>query len=163
VRVLGIDPGTAILGWGVVEIQGVRATALDYGAVQTAKSLAAADRLAVIYSALQEIVARWQPEAAAVEKLYFGQNTRTALDVGQARGVALLVLAQNHLPMVELTPAEVKQAITGYGRADKSQMQRMVQRLLGLEAIPKPDDAADALAIALSGHDRHRMRDRWAP
>jgi crossover junction endodeoxyribonuclease RuvC len=160
-RVLGVDPGTAILGWGIVEREGARQRALAYGAVTTSDRRPMAERLRSIYQQLSDVVAQHAPDAAAVEKLFFGQNSRTALAVGQARGVVLLVFAQASLPYVEMTPAEVKQALTGYGRAEKQQMQKMVQRLLGLDQYPKPDDVADALAIALCGEEILRRQQVW--
>ncbi len=150
-RMLGIDPGTAICGWGVVDKEHQGPTACDYGAVITSAGLSASVRLKMIYTELLEIIDRYQPEYGAVEKLFFGQNTKTALAVGQARGVVLLALNQRNIPLVEMSPAEVKQTVTGYGRADKRQVQFMVTRLLHLDTTPQPDDVADALAIALTG------------
>jgi crossover junction endodeoxyribonuclease RuvC len=157
-RVLGIDPGTATLGWGVIEQTGSKTSLVDYGALTTPAALADHLRLKILYEGLDALLAKHQPEAAAIEKLYFGQNSRTAMVVGQARGVALLVLAQHNLDYIEMAPAEVKQAVTGYGRAEKRQVQLMVQRLLGLRDYPRPDDAADALAIAICGVEHLRFR-----
>lgn len=157
-RVLGIDPGTATLGWGVIDHQGSITRPVDYGALTTPAGQADHRRLEMLYDGLTQLCLTLHPEAAAVEKLYFGQNTRTAMTVGQARGIVLLVLSQNQVPYVEISPAEVKQAVTGYGRADKRQVQLMVQRLLGLREYPRPDDAADALAIAICGAEMLRFQ-----
>lgn len=157
-RVLGIDPGTATLGWGVIDHGGSRTRLVDYGALTTPADMDDHLRLKTLYEGLDSLVRTHRPQAAAVEKLYFGQNSRTAMVVGQARGVALLVLAQHGLEYLEMSPAEVKQAVTGYGRAEKRQVQLMVQRLLGLNDYPRPDDAADALAIAICGAENLRFR-----
>lgn len=157
-RILGIDPGTATLGWGVIDHQGSTTRPVAYGALLTAPDVAPEHRLRELYEGLTAICETHRPAAAAVEKLYFGQNSRTAMSVGQARGIVLLVLAQARLPFVEMSPAEVKQAVTGYGRADKRQVQLMVQRLLGLAEYPKPDDVADALAIAICGAETIRFQ-----
>lgn len=157
-RVLGIDPGTATLGWGIIDHQGSVTRAVDYGALITAPDVAPEHRLLQLYEGLGRVCRTHRPVAAAVEKLYFGQNSRTAMAVGQARGICLLVLAQANIPFVEMSPAEVKQAVTGYGRADKHQVQLMVQRLLRLETYPKPDDVADALAIAICGAETIRFQ-----
>lgn len=157
-RILGIDPGTAICGWGIVDRQGARTESLGFGAIRTESTWAPERRLVYIYDALSLILKTHQPEYAAVEKLFFGQNSTTALAVGQARGVVLLGIAQAGIPMVEMTPNEVKQTVTGYGLATKAQIQGMVQRLLGLKTKPTPDDAADALAIALTGLEYVRFQ-----
>lgn len=158
-KVLGIDPGTAILGWGVVVREAGKVTALDYGAIETPAGEAMETRLLTLYQELCAVIARLRPNCAAVEKLFFGQNTKSALSVGQARGVVLLALAQANLPVWELTPAEVKQAVTGWGRADKRQIQAMVTRLLQLDEVPHPDDTADALAIALTAAEQMRFKE----
>jgi crossover junction endodeoxyribonuclease RuvC len=148
-RVLGIDPGTAITGYGVVEeVQG-DLKPLAFGVVRTPAGQPLPVRLQLIYRAIRELAGQWGPTAAAVEELFFSSNVRTAMNVGQARGVALLALADSNLPVAEYTPLAVKQAVTGYGRADKVQMQEMVRLLLGLAEAPRPDDAADALAVAI--------------
>lgn len=157
-RVLGIDPGTATLGWGIIDYQGSVTRARAFGALVTKPETPPEERLRQLYEGLGEICRTHTPDAAAVEKLYFGQNSRTAMAVGQARGIVLLVLAQVQLPYVEMSPAEVKQAVTGYGRAEKRQVQLMVQRLLGLDEYPKPDDVADALAIAICGAETLRFQ-----
>lgn len=148
-RVLGIDPGTATTGYGVVEETEEGLRALAYGVVTTPPDLPLPRRLQAIYEELRRLVQEWRPDAAAVEELYFNVNVRTAMSVGQARGVALLAMADEGLAVAEYGPGEVKQALTGYGGAEKRQMQEMVRMLLGLPAIPSPDDAADALAVAI--------------
>ncbi len=150
-RVLGIDPGTATMGWGIIDRQGSTTRLVDYGVLTSPPELADHLRLKMLYDGLMSLFTTFQPEAASVEKLYFGQNSRTAMVVGQARGIVLLALALHNVPYIEMSPAEVKQAVTGYGRADKRQVQLMVQRLLGLREYPRPDDAADALAVAICG------------
>ncbi len=148
--VLGIDPGTAITGYGVVrEDSAGQLTAVDYGVIRTPAKDAMPQRLRQLYHQLSEIVALHRPDSAAVEKLFFQSNVRTAMSVGQARGVIVLALAEGELPIAEYTPLEIKQAVAGYGGADKPQMQQMVRALLNLKDSPHPDDAADALAVAI--------------
>ena len=147
---LGIDPGIATTGFGIIrEEEDGRLTALNFGVIQTASDLSQAERLVQLYKRINELILLHRPEMGAVEKLFFQRNVRTALSVGQARGVALLAMAELKLQIGEYTPLEVKQAVVGYGGADKSQVQQMVKTILGLEAIPHPDDAADALAVAI--------------
>lgn len=148
-RTLGIDPGTAIMGWGVVDEQNGTLALVDFGALTTPAGMPQQQRLVLLYDGLRGLIAQFKPEAAAIEELFFGKNVNTALTVGQARGVALLALTQADLPIQEYKPLIVKQALTGYGSADKKQMQEMVRITLGLDKIPRPDDAADALAIAI--------------
>lgn len=148
--VIGIDPGTAITGYGIVEeAQDGSLTALAYGVIETPSGIEMPARLLILYQELTEILLLHRPQSGAVEKLFFQRNVRTALSVGQARGVALLALEANGIPSGEYSPTEVKQAVAGYGGADKRQVQVMVQTLLGLPEIPRPDDAADALAVAI--------------
>ncbi len=148
--VIGIDPGTAITGYGVVRIhQGRDIEAVDYGVIETPAKSPMPERLVMLYEQLNQILTLHRPDTGAVEKLFFQKNVRTAISVGQARGVALLALAQARISIGEYTPNEIKQAVAGYGAADKYQMQQMVRLLLNLEEIPKPDDAADALAVAI--------------
>jgi crossover junction endodeoxyribonuclease RuvC len=156
-RVLGIDPGTAITGYGIVEGEGDSLTLVTYGAITTPANQPLPQRLQQIYRQLQALIAEWHPESAAVEELFFSKNARTALVVGHARGVALLAITDADLPIQEYKPAEVKQAVAGYGGAPKDQVQGMVQLLLGMEDIPRPDDAADALAVAIC----HFHSARW--
>ena len=147
--VLGIDPGTAITGYGLVHEDNGQAVALGYGAITTPSDLPLPDRLKLLQHDLAAVIGQYRPDQAAVEQLFFNKNVRTALAVGHARGVVLLTLAQADIAIYEYTPLEVKQAVTGNGRADKRQVQQMVTLLLNLSKIPKPDDVADALAIAL--------------
>jgi crossover junction endodeoxyribonuclease RuvC len=148
--VIGIDPGTAITGYGLVrEEQDGKLTVVDYGVIQTSAKMPMPQRLLRLYNELKTITLLHRPESGAVEKLFFQKNVRTAISVGQGRGVAILALAEAEMPIAEYTPLEIKQAVAGYGGADKAQMQYMVKALLGLDEIPKPDDAADALAVAV--------------
>ncbi|PWH17103.1 MAG: crossover junction endodeoxyribonuclease RuvC [Anaerolineae bacterium] len=147
---LGLDPGTATTGYGLVrQLPDGTLDAVHFGVILTPKHLPAAERLDLLYQQLSHLLKTYQPQTAAVEKLFFQKNVSTALAVGQARGVLLLALAQNGLEVAEYTPNEVKQAVAGYGSAEKRQVQEMVRVLLALPEIPKPDDAADALAIAI--------------
>jgi crossover junction endodeoxyribonuclease RuvC len=157
VRVLGIDPGTAITGYGVVD-EGKQGLALvDCGVITTPAGQSLPARLQEIHRSLVRVIERHEPEAAAVEELFFSRNVRTALSVGHARGVTLLALAQAGLPIFEYKPLEVKQAIAGYGGADKQQVQEMVRLLLSLDRAPQPDDAADAVAVAICHLHSRRM------
>lgn len=156
-RVLGTDPGTASTGYGVVESDGDQLVAVTYGVITTPPDWSLSRRLQEIFHRLQDLVVEWRPDGAAVEELFFSKNARTALTVGHARGVALLALAETGLTPHEYKPAEVKQAVTGYGAAPKGQVQLMVQHLLGLQETPQPDDAADALAVAIC----HIHSARW--
>jgi crossover junction endodeoxyribonuclease RuvC len=148
-RVLGIDPGTAITGYGLVEEVRGDLKLLAFGVIRTPANQPLPRRLQLIYRAVSDLAQEWEPEAAAVEELFFSRNVRTAMSVGQARGVALLALADAGLDVAEYTPLVIKQAVTGYGNADKAQMQEMVRLLLELAEVPRPDDAADALAVAI--------------
>lgn len=149
-QVLGIDPGVATTGYGLItQLPDGGIQAVHYGVIRTKAGLALPERLQTIYEELQEILTLHQPLHAAVEKLYFQRNVSTAIAVGEARGICLLALSQAGISIGEYTPLEVKQAVTGYGAADKRQVQVMVQTLLQLESLPKPDDAADALAVAI--------------
>ncbi len=159
--VLGIDPGTATTGYGFIRAMPGEDDAfevVDYGVVTTPAGEPMASRLLLLHRELRRLIAAYRPAEAAVERLFFGRNTTTAITVGQARGVALLALAEAGLPVAEYTPAEVKQAMAGFGRAGKSQMQRIMQALLRLPEPPQPDDAADALAIALCHLRLARLR-----
>jgi crossover junction endodeoxyribonuclease RuvC len=147
--VLGIDPGTAITGWGVVAKEGNELTLVDYGTVRTSQDTSMPERLQAIYGELGQVISHHQPTAVAVEQLFFSKNVRTAMVVGQARGVALLAVADAGVPLHEYTPLEVKQSVSGYGKATKEQVQKLVQMLLGLDSVPQPDDAADAIAVAI--------------
>ncbi len=156
--VLGIDPGTAITGYGLVWGEGDDLRLVDYGAITTSSDESLPQRLQEIYHQLTTIIQERQPSSAAVEKLFFSRNVRTALSVGQARGVALLAIANAGITVHEYTPLEVKQAVVGYGRATKEQVQEMVKMLLGLDSVPQPDDAADAIAIAICHLHSARMK-----
>ncbi|GAC1391203.1 MAG: crossover junction endodeoxyribonuclease RuvC [Candidatus Saccharimonadales bacterium] len=149
-RILGIDPGTGILGFGIIDhdLKG-KTSLVDAGVIRTPVKQADSDRLFTIYEELTAIVGEFHPEAMAVEKLFFAQNVTTAMSVSQARGVVLLIGKQYHLELAEYTPLQIKQALTGYGRADKKQIQEMVRVVLALSETPKPDDCADALAAAI--------------
>lgn len=156
-RILGLDPGTARMGWGVIEGE-EEPRLVAYGTLSTPAGRPLAERLHTLFQALRELVACYRPEVAALEELFFARNARTAFSVGQARGSALVALAESGLPVYEYTPLEVKMAVTGYGQAEKAQVQEMVRALLGLERVPHPDDAADALAVALCHFHSARMR-----
>jgi crossover junction endodeoxyribonuclease RuvC len=161
--VIGIDPGTATTGYGLVrENQDGSLSALDYGAILTPADMPMPLRLLELYKKIQEILFLHRPESGAVEKLFFQRNVSTAISVGQARGVALLALAQSGIDVLEYTPLEVKQAVVGYGGADKGQVQAMVKAILNLDEIPAPDDAADALAIAICHLHSARIRQLYS-
>lgn len=147
--VLGIDPGTAATGYGVLERDGSQLRALGYGCLETGREATAGERLVAIHAGVADLIDRYRPTLVGVERLFFSRNVRTASSVGQARGVVVLAAAQKAVPVYEYTPSEVKMAVAGYGRASKEQVQRMVQVLLGLADVPTPDDAADALAVAI--------------
>lgn len=147
--VLGIDPGTAATGYGIVERTGSKLRVIDYGCLETLSTQALPARLLEIHRAVTELIITHKPAHVGVERLFFNRNVQTAFAVGQARGVVLLAAAEHGLPVFEYGPHEVKLAVTGYGRADKMQVQRMVQMVLGMSKLPKPDDAADALAVAI--------------
>lgn len=147
--ILGIDPGIAIVGYGIIKYDGTKHKVINYGAVKTSSSMELTERLKVIYEELSRIIISYRPDVAAVEELFFNKNVKTALSVGHGRGVALLSVANNGLNVYEYTPLQVKQAVVGYGRADKHQVQSMVKAILSLETVPKPDDVADALAVAI--------------
>ncbi len=148
-RALGLDPGLATTGWAVVEEESGRLSLADFGVVTTAPGQPLTTRLQDLYRELTALIALQQPDVAAVEELFFSRNARTALIVGQARGVALLALADAGLAVHEYTPLQVKQAVVGYGQATKHQVQQMVRMLLELSEVPRPDDAADAVAVAI--------------
>ncbi len=149
-RVLGIDPGTAIVGYGIIDYEKGKFQIVDYGCIYTAKDLPMEDRLVKIHEELSALIEKYRPEEMAVEELFYFKNNKTVISVGQARGVIVLTGRLYGLQMHAYTPLQVKMGITGYGRAEKKQIQQMVQRFLGLKEIPKPDDAADALAIAIN-------------
>ena len=147
--ILGIDPGYAILGWGVIEYRASRYKFVACGAVETHKDEEMPERLKKLFRGLEGIIDKYKPDVCSAEELFFNNNQKTAIKVGEARGVALLACANAGLPVYEYTPLQIKQGLTGYGRADKKQMQEMVRQVLGLERAPRPDDAADAVAAAI--------------
>ncbi len=157
-RVLGIDPGSLKSGYGLVDEQQGQLTVVDYGVIRTVPDTPLAQRLLLISARLQELIARHAPDEVAVEDVFVAKNAQSSLKLGQARGAILLTVAQAGLPVAEYTPLEVKQSAVGYGRADKEQVQQMVKVLLRLKEIPTPDDAADALAIAICHHHSVKVR-----
>ncbi len=158
--VIGVDPGTATTGYGLIrEDEAGNLTLVDFGVIQTPTKSPMPQRLLQIYRRLKEIALLHRPDSGAVEKLFFQRNVRTAISVGQGRGVALLALAEADVLIAEYTPLEIKQAVVGYGGADKNQVQQMVRVLLNLDEIPRPDDAADALAVAICHLHSFRMRE----
>ena len=157
-KILGIDPGIGICGFGLIETNSrASAKALDYGAVTTKVDAPLPERLKELYDSLQEVLEQTKPEVVAVEKLFFSKNITTGIAVAEARGVILLAAEQKRLPVYEYTPNEIKKSLTGYGAATKAQIQEMVRVHLGLEQKPKPDDAADALAVAITCSFLYRM------
>jgi crossover junction endodeoxyribonuclease RuvC len=148
-RILGIDPGYAILGYGIIDYVGNRFEVVAYGSITTNSKMKMPDRLCKLYFELGNIIEKYRPDEASVEELFFNSNAKTAIMVGQARGVAVLACAEKGLCISEYTPLQIKQALVGYGRAEKKQIQYMVKMLLNLEKVPKPDDTADALAAAI--------------
>jgi len=153
IRILGIDPGYAIVGFGVLDYDGVKFTPIEYGAVLTEAGTPFPERLRAIHEDIEFIFDKFMPDCMAVEKLYFTSNQKTGIDVAQARGVTVLSSAKRNIPVYEYTPLQVKSSVVGYGKAEKHQVMEMTKNILGLAQIPKPDDAADALAIAIChGH-----------
>ena len=148
-RILGIDPGYAIVGYGILDYEKNKFFPVEYGAVTTQAHTDFQERLKEVYASVDEIIRRTQPDALAIEKLFFTTNQKTVIQVAQARGVILLAAAMNGIPVYEYTPLQIKQSVTGYGKAIKTQVQEMTKRLLRLEKVPKPDDTADALAVAI--------------
>lgn len=148
-RIIGIDPGTGILGFGVIDAKGSKTTLVTAGVIRTPAHTPLSERLEEIYNGLTEIIAETKPEVMAIEKLFFAQNVTTAMSVSHARGVAMLTGQQTGMDIEEYTPLQIKQTMTGYGKADKKQVQEMVRMQLGLKEVPKPDDCADALAAAI--------------
>lgn len=154
-KVLGIDPGTGRVGWAILEGNRAHQTLIDTGCFETKAGLPVPRRLHLIHQEVTRLIQEFQPDAAAVESLFYFKNAKTVMQVSQARGVVLVALEQQALPAYDYTPLQVKQAVTGYGRADKNQVQQMVKSILKLKAIPKPDDAADAAAVALTHFFSH--------
>jgi len=155
--IMGIDPGFAITGYGVVKYEGNKFSVLDYGAITTEASMKLSQRLLVLNNRLEELIDKHRPDAISIEELFFNKNIKTALTVGHGRGVAVLAAAKSGIDIYEYTPLQVKQSVVGYGRAEKAQIQQMVKAILNLNAIPKPDDVADALAVAICHGNSHRM------
>ncbi len=162
-RVLGIDPGYAIVGWGVTEYVGNRFTPVAFGAVTTQAGVDFEQRLRQVYDGVLEVMQTYQPEALSIEKLFYQHNQTTVIGVAEARGVILLAAAQCGIPIYEYTPMQVKQAVTGYGKAVKKQVQEMTRIMLKLDAVPKPDDTADALAMAIAHCHCSRSRLQGTP
>jgi crossover junction endodeoxyribonuclease RuvC len=158
--VLGIDPGMAILGYGVVKQDGNSLIVVDYGVVNTPSGMDTPQRLVTIFNSVGELIDRYTPQVVAVEELFFNKNAKTALSIGHARGVAVLAAALKGVEVHEYTPLQVKQAVAGYGRASKQQVQQMVRMLLNLKCIPRPDDAADALAVSICHIHSATLKDK---
>ncbi len=151
--IIGVDPGFAITGYGIVKYDNNKFCVLDYGAIITDSKLKLSERLLILNNRLEELIACYNPDVFAIEELFFNKNIKTALNVGHGRGVVLLAAARNNKEIFEYTPLQVKQSVVGYGRAEKTQIQQMVKMILNLREIPKPDDVADALAVAIChGH-----------
>lgn len=155
--ILGIDPGLAIVGYGVINTIKGNSSVVDYGVINTPKEDSVPLRLEKIYDGMQSLIEKFKPDCIAIEELFFNTNTTTGINVAQARGVILLACKQKGLKMYEYTPLQIKQALTGYGKAEKKQIQFMVSRLLNLKSVPKPDDAADGLAVALTHAQTARL------
>lgn len=156
--ILGIDPGTATTGYGIINSDGGRITAVTYGAILTSPKKSPQDRLMSIYNHVMELVDTYKPDVLVTERLFFSKNETTAFSVGRTVGVVLLLAAQRGIPCVEYTPMEIKQAVVGYGGAEKKQVQYMIKRILNLEETPKPDDVADALAISVCHAHSSKLR-----
>lgn len=155
--IMGIDPGTATTGFGIIEFKKKKFRCLDYGIIQTPAKQDMGERLKRLNFDLEQIVKKYKPEMAAVESLFFFKNLKTAMPVSQARGVILFTLSKENVPVVDFTPQQAKASVTGYGKATKNQVQKMVKNILNLERLPSPDDAADALAIAICCADKHKF------
>lgn len=160
-RIIGIDPGIAIVGYGIIDVNGNNSKLVDYGVIETKAHVDLPKRLEEIYLSLDKIIKYYKPTEVAIEELFFSKNVKTAITVGHGRGVEVLACKMNNLEIYEYTPLQIKEAITGYGRADKKQIQQMVKMLLNMEKIPKPDDAADALAVALTHGSVNSFKDMF--
>ncbi len=158
IRILGIDPGYAIVGFGILDYDGVNFEPIEYGAILTEANTPFPERIKAIHTDMEFIFGKFSPDCMAMEKLYFNTNQKTAINVAQARGVTLLSAAKRDIPITEYTPLQVKTAVVGYGRAEKNQVMEMTRQILGLAQIPKPDDAADALAVAICHGHSTRFR-----
>ncbi|MBU5439662.1 crossover junction endodeoxyribonuclease RuvC [Tissierella sp. MSJ-40] len=159
--ILGIDPGIAIVGYSIIECKGNSFKAIDYGCITTEANMLFPERLKIVYDEITKIIEKYQPEDLAVEELFFNKNVKTAIKVGQARGVEVLACVNKGLDIFEYTPLQIKQSVVGYGRADKKQVQEMVKILLNLKEIPKPDDVADALAVAICHGSSLKFKDSF--
>lgn len=159
--ILGIDPGIAMVGYSVVQCKGNNFRALEYGLIRTDAGILLPDRLKMVYDQITDIIEEYDPDDLAIEELFFNKNVKTAIMVAQARGVEVLAAVNKGIPVYEYTPLQIKQAVTGYGRADKNQVQEMVKMLLNLEEKPKPDDVADALAVALCHGSSLKFKDQF--
>lgn len=155
--IMGFDPGLAILGYGIVKKDGYNLNHIAHGVIETVSGMPLDRRLHILFDELQSLIDKYRPDSIAVEEMFFSKNVKTAISVAHARGIIILSASLKSIPLYEYTPLEVKQALTGYGRAQKLQMQQMVKILLGLELIPKPDDAADALAVSICHINRSPM------
>ncbi len=155
-RILGLDPGTATTGYGIIDVDDGRLSVVTYGVISTKAKDNISKRLQKIYQELNHLINEFQPDTAAIEEVFFGRNITTAISVGQARGVLLLALANAGISIGEYSPPKIKDAVTGYGKADKAQVQLMVRNLLDLEETPRPDDAADGLAVAITHYQYSR-------
>lgn len=160
-RILGLDPGTATTGYGIVDVAEGEFTAVTYGIIKTPASLPMPQRLQQIQQELQQLLDEYKPDTVGIEEVFFGRNVTTAITVGQARGVLLLTIANAGLPIGEYSPPKIKDAVTGYGKADKAQVQLMVRNLLDLEETPRPDDAADGLAVAITHYHYQRFENLY--
>lgn len=159
--ILGIDPGLATMGWGAISYDGVKPQILDYGALITPPDMPMPQRLMSLYDGVEELCRRFDPDDIAMEELFFCKNVTTAIAVGEARGAAMVAMRKHTNNLFEYTPMQIKQAVTGYGKADKKQVQQMIKLLLNLPEIPRPDDAADGLAIAITHAHSMRMRQNY--
>ena len=160
-RIIGVDPGIAITGYGIIEYRGNKFNVIDYGAITTESNLPFPKRLKIVYDNLYNILLEYKPEAFAIEELFFNKNVKTAIKIGQARGVEILAAANYGIDIYEYTPLQVKQGVVGYGRAQKRQVQEMVKMMLNLKEIPKPDDVADALAVAICHAHSGKFKDMF--
>jgi crossover junction endodeoxyribonuclease RuvC len=148
-RILGIDPGTSLIGYGIIDSDGKNWKAVDFGDLKTGVNIKNADRVATVFDFFNKLIKKFQPDKVSIEALFFFKNAKTVIKVSEVRGVLMLAAAKNGVEIAEFTPLQVKQAVSGYGRAEKDQVQRMVKMILGLKTVPKPDDTADALALAI--------------
>lgn len=160
-RILGLDPGLAILGFGIIDEEGNKLKLVEYGIINSEPDITFPERLKLLYDDLDFLINRYKPDIVAVEELFYNRNATTAIKVAQARGIQVLCCQQHDLPLYEFTPLQVKQTITGYGRADKKQVQLMVKNLLNMDHMPQPDDAADAIAIAICLSFAGRFKDQY--